>query len=102
MPSRFEPCGLGQLIAMRYGNVPIVRGVGGLKDTVIPVEKNGTGFVFNNYLSKELLKVINSAIELYKDKKRYSKIQKNGIKEDFSWKVSAKKYLSIYKKLIKK
>ncbi len=100
MPSRFEPCGLGQMIAMTYGSVPIVRGVGGLKDTVIPVEKNkATGFVFIKNSGKALQIEIEKALHLFKDKILWSDIQKNGMKKDFSWKKSAEKYIELYNKI---
>jgi len=96
MPSRFEPCGLGQMIAMSYGTVPIVRATGGLKDTVKNLK---TGFVFKNYISQELLNVIKKALKVFQNKKTWKQIQVNGIKQYFSWNKSAKKYLEIYQKL---
>ena len=93
MPSRFEPCGLGQMIAMSYGTVPIVRAVGGLKDTVKNLK---TGFVFKNYISQELLDVIKKALKVFQNKKTWKQLQINAIKQDFSWNKSAKKYLEIY------
>jgi len=101
MPSAFEPCGLGQMIAMRYGTVPIVRSVGGLKDTVTPIkELTGTGFLFTEYKSKDLLKEIKKALKIFTNKKRWKKIQLNCMNKDFTWKASAKKYLKVYKKCI--
>ncbi len=96
MPSRFEPCGLGQMIAMRYGTVPVVRATGGLADTV-----NGkNGFAFKKYSSQELYKTINKALNVfYKNKKTWSKLKDNGMKSDFSWDKSAREYLKIYEKL---
>lgn len=111
MPSVFEPCGLGQLIAMRYGTIPVVRAVGGLKDTVLPIEIpnlqdsnsiKGTGFLFDKYDPEEFLKAIKTALEAYKNKKIWKQIQINGMKQDFSWEKSARKYLDIYKTLIDK
>lgn len=96
MPSRFEPCGLGQMIAMSYGTVPIVRAVGGLKDTVKNLK---TGFVFKDYISQELLNVIKKALKTFQNKKIWKQLQINGIKQDFSWNKSAKKYLEIYQAL---
>jgi len=96
MPSRFEPCGLGQMIAMSYGTIPIVRATGGLKDTV----KNfKTGFVFKNYISQELLNVIKKALKVFQNKKTWKQLQVNGIKQNFSWNKSAKRYLEIYQRL---
>jgi len=97
MPSKFEPCGLGQMIAMRYGAIPIVRETGGLADTVI---QRKTGFLFKQYNSRALLKIINEALKVYKNKKEWLKIIKRAMKENFSWKMSAKEYLSLYKKLL--
>ena len=102
MPSLFEPCGIGQLIALRYGTVPIVRETGGLKDTIIPYNKytnEGNGFSFTNYNAHDMLNVIQLAIETFKDKKRWTVIQKNGMKSETSWKESAKQYNDLYKKL---
>ena len=101
MPSFFEPCGLGQMIALKYGTVPIVRSVGGLKDTVIPVSaKKGTGFLFEKYHPDSLLKEIKSALLFFKNEKKWKNIQENGMKQDFSWKYSAKKYLETYNKIL--
>ena len=97
MPSRFEPCGLGQMIAMRYGAVPIVRGTGGLADTV----NNKTGFTFKKYSGQELYKTINKALEsYYKNKPLWLKLQINDLKQDFSWNKPAHEYLKLYKKMI--
>ncbi len=103
MPSLFEPCGIGQLIALRYGTVPIVRETGGLKDTITPYNKftgEGNGFSFTNYNAHDMLNVIQLAAETYKDKKQWLVIQKNGMKAETSWKDSAKKYNDLYKKLV--
>ena len=104
MPSRYEPCGLNQIYSLKYGTVPIVRATGGLDDTIENVDEKsgtGTGFKFNKYDSKELLKTIKKAIKVYQDKKIWTKIMKNGMSKDFSWSNSAKKYIALYKKLIK-
>ncbi len=98
MPSAFEPCGLGQMIAMRYGAIPVVRAVGGLKDTVEQVSKTtGTGFLFKKYDSGEFMKEIEKSLRLFKKESAWKKIQLNCMKKDFSWKTSAKKYLEIYR-----
>ncbi|MBU1130906.1 glycogen synthase [Patescibacteria group bacterium] len=103
MPSRFEPCGLGQMIAMRYGALPIVRATGGLKDTVTDLEQpEGTGFVFKSYNSNTLLKTVQRAIDTYQNKEKWQKAQKQGMSQDFSWRKSAKKYLALYEQLINK
>jgi starch synthase len=98
MPSAFEPCGLGQMIAMRYGAIPVVRAVGGLKDTVEQVSgTTGTGFLFKKYDSGEFMKEIEKSLLLLKKEIACNKIQLNCMKKDFSWKASAKKYLEIYR-----
>ena len=96
-PSRFEPCGLTQMIAMRYGSIPIVRATGGLADTVN--DKNG--FTFKKYSSEELYKTIDEALTIfYKNKKVWHRLETNGLKQNFSWEKSAGEYLKLYKKLI--
>lgn len=103
MPSLFEPCGLSQLISLRYGTVPIVRETGGLKDTVLPYneyEGTGTGFSFQNYNAHEMLSIINYAKKTFNSKKReWNKIIERGMGKDYSWKNSAKKYESLYNRL---
>ncbi len=110
MPSRFEPCGLSQLIAMRYGTIPVVRKTGGLADTVEnmrfatrinPFKKRirGTGFVFEKYSPQDFMVGINRAIDTYHQKGLWQQLQKNAMKKDFSWKQSAKKYLKLYSKI---
>jgi starch synthase len=99
MPSRFEPCGLGQLIAMRYGSVPIVRRVGGLADTVQeydPRTGEGNGFTFNNYDPWELFAAIVRALELYRFKDIWRMLQQCGMAADDSWYASAVRYVDVY------
>ena len=100
MPSLFEPCGLSQLMSLRYGTVPIVRETGGLKDTVMPYneyESTGTGFSFMNYNAHEMLGTIRYAERIYYDKKReWNKIIDRGMVADFSWDHSAKQYEEMY------
>jgi len=100
MPSRFEPCGLSQLISMRYGTIPIVRETGGLADTVIPYNEytgEGTGFSFATYNADDMLHVINYAMRTYYDNKdAWGKLVQNAMKQDFSWEVSADKYINLY------
>ncbi len=104
MPSLFEPCGLSQLMSLRYGTVPIVRETGGLKDTVEPYneyENKGTGFSFTNYNAHEMMHVIRYAIRTYYDKKReWNKIVDRGMMTDYSWGASACKYEELYRKLL--
>ena len=102
MPSLFEPCGLSQLIALRYGTIPIVRNTGGLSDTITqynPKTNKGNGFVFNNYKSKELLNSINNALYLYEHKEVWNKLMMNAMESDFSWTSSAIEYIKIYRLL---
>jgi starch synthase len=97
MPSRFEPCGLGQLIAMRYGAVPVVRHTGGLADTVQDVAaRNGNGFVFQKYTVSEMLEAIKRAAESFYHRAEWQNLLKRNMKLDFSWQASAKKYEEIY------
>ena len=103
MPSLFEPCGLGQLIALRYGSVPIVRETGGLKDTVIPYNEyteEGNGFGFRNYSQEELLNTIRYALNIFKDKNRWDKIMKNAMECDNSWQNSSKEYMKMYREMV--
>ena len=104
MPSLFEPCGLSQLMSLRYGTVPIVRETGGLKDTVEPYneyESKGTGFSFANYNAHEMLNTIRYAEHVYYNKKReWNKIIDRGMEADFSWNTSARKYEELYTRLL--
>ncbi|MHA1310223.1 MAG: glycogen synthase GlgA [Candidatus Helarchaeota archaeon] len=104
MPSFYEPCGLNQMISLRYGTIPIVRKVGGLADSVkdIDEEINGNGFVFQDYTAIDLLKTIIRALKIYKNKNLWKKIIREGMQTDFSFKNSAKKYEKLYYKLITK
>ena len=105
MPSKSEPCGLSQMIAMRYGAVPIVRETGGLKDTVHAYEAwngAGNGFSFTNYNAGDMCYVIGEAVDLYHQKpEAYKALRKRGMAEDFSWARSAKKYREIYDSICK-
>jgi len=97
MPSRFEPCGLGQLIAMRYGAIPLVRHTGGLADTVEDVaEENGNGFVFQNYAVSEMLEAIERAEGSFYHQTEWQNLMRHNMKLDFSWKASASKYEELY------
>jgi len=101
VPSRFEPCGLTQLMALRYGSLPIVRETGGLKDTVIPYnefEQTGTGFSFANYNAHELLHTIQYAREVFHNqKKNWEAMQVRAMNQNYSWEDSAKKYEELYR-----
>ena len=104
MPSLFEPCGLSQLMSLRYGTIPIVRETGGLKDTVIPYnqfEGTGTGFSFCNYNAHEMLGVIRYAEKVFYDEKRqWNKLVDRAMQVDFSWRNSAAQYEEMYNWLI--
>ena len=101
MPSRFEPCGLSQLIALKYGTIPIVRATGGLENTVNAYpNKNADGFKFYNYNAHEMLNTIQYAIDTYKNKKEWNSLIKNAMSADFSWTKSAQEYKKVYKSLI--
>jgi starch synthase len=100
MPSRFEPCGLSQMIAMRYGSVPIVRQVGGLADTVQeydPQTGEGNGFVFKNYDAWEFFAAVVRALTLYPQKEIWRTLQLRGMAADHSWSASAMRYVDIYR-----
>lgn len=103
MPSLFEPCGLSQLMSLRYGTVPIVRETGGLKDTVEAYneyEQTGTGFSFSNYNAHEMLAVIRYAMQVYyKNRKEWEGIVKRAMEQDFSWNASACEYEKLYNKI---
>lgn len=101
LPSRFEPCGLSQMISYKYATLPLVNHTGGLKDTVIDVEAGGGGFVFNKYDSKQLMKTVKRAAETFKDKKRWFSILEKVTKYNFSWEAAASKYIRMYEGLIK-
>ena len=100
MPSLFEPCGLSQLISLRYGTVPIVRETGGLKDTVEPYNKftqEGTGFSFANYNAEEMFDTIRSAMQLYyTQKSNWQDLMRRGMDQDFSWRSSVEEYERLY------
>lgn len=104
MPSLFEPCGLSQLMSLRYGTVPIVRETGGLRDTVEPYNKyedSGTGFSFANYNAQEMKDQILAALNLYRtDPPAWKRLMMRGMQQDFSWKKSVKKYQKIYRMLL--
>jgi starch synthase len=105
MPSNYEPCGLNQMYSLRYGTVPVVRKTGGLADTVFDWDEYrvqgfdiGNGFSFIDATGYALSTSVYRALEAFKDKPLWRKIQVNGMKRDFSWKASAKKYMALYEK----
>jgi len=97
MPSRYEPCGLAQMIAMHYGCVPVVRTTGGLKDTV---QEGKTGFLFDKALPESLAEALTRALSVYANPEKWRRFQRNGMKEDFSWTKSARQYAILYRSLI--
>lgn len=105
MPSKYEPCGIGQLIALRYGTIPVVRQTGGLKDTVQQYNKytqEGNGFVFENYNAHEMMYALKRALSFYGNYEIWHKIQLNAVQADYSWKRSAKEYEALYERLTAK
>jgi len=103
MPSKYEPCGLGQLISLKYGTLPIVREIGGLKDTVDNYNEYthcGNGISFNEYSQDILLEALTRAKKIYADKKLYKQIQKTAMLCDFSWKQSTNKYIVLFKQMM--
>ena len=104
MPSLYEACGISQLIALRYGTVPIVRETGGLKDTVKNYDEetdSGTGFVFSGYNSRELLDTIKKAATIYRQKDKWERLADRAMVEDNSWNKSSKQYMDIYESMLK-
>jgi starch synthase len=97
MPSRYEPCGLAQMIAMRYGCVPVVRATGGLKDTV---REGKTGFLFQDAVAGSMVEALKHALTVYADQETWQQFQRNDMKEDFSWSRSARQYAIIYRSLV--
>ncbi|MFH1888656.1 MAG: glycogen synthase GlgA [Candidatus Omnitrophota bacterium] len=94
MPSKYEPCGLGQLISMSYGTIPLVFKTGGLADTVTAAD----GFVFDKYKKEGLINMVDKAVKAFKDKKKWAGLIRNAMQNNFSWKESAKKYIKLYEK----
>jgi starch synthase len=100
MPSWYEPCGLNQMYSQRYGTVPIVRATGGLVDSVVDAgesPKTGTGFKFHDYNSDGLMWAVGRALDAFKDRPRWRGLQRNAMKRDFSWDVSAREYVKVYR-----
>jgi starch synthase len=102
MPSRYEPCGLAQMIAMRYGCIPVARTTGGLADTIVNVGTsiNSNGFLFKEATPRALLKTLYRVLDLYQDQKEWQALQKRGMPQNFSWKRSALEYLKLYEMLV--
>jgi starch synthase len=103
MPSLFEPCGLNQMFSLKYGTIPIVRAVGGLKDTVQQCDtgaETGTGFVFEPYDPQALLRAIDQSLRVFRDKKAWAALRRRAMAMDFSWERSAKRYVNLYRQLL--
>jgi starch synthase len=104
MPSKSEPCGLNQLYSMKYGTVPVVRGTGGLADTVTDYNQadladgKATGFVFQEYDAQTLLAVLRRALALYADREKWRQLVANCMRQDWSWRRSAREYQAVYRK----
>ncbi len=100
MPSRYEPCGLGQLIALRYGSIPLVHATGGLADTIIDprtAPASANGFVFEEYRHKSLLQGLDRALEAYGEPLNWQSMRRRGMTQDMSWQQAAEQYLDLYR-----
>ena len=103
MPSRFEPCGLSQLISLKYGTIPVVRATGGLDDTIKNYPSpDANGFKFYNYTGEDLLSCLKNAIGTYKNKDNWKELVENAMNADYSWTNSAEKYKELYKNLVQR
>jgi starch synthase len=103
MPSKYEPCGLNQMYSLRYGTIPVVRATGGLADTIDEYRNgSGNGFLFDKYNAGALMTALKRALKLYKNHEEWTKLVRQAMSYDFSWEVSAKKYVDLYRSLIKK
>jgi starch synthase len=102
MPSRFEPCGLNQIYSLKYGTVPLVRATGGLDDTIQDFSQSpsGNGFKFSRYAPEELLSMTRRALEVYRSPQRWRELMKNGMRRDFSWSCSARRYVELYRSAV--
>jgi starch synthase len=104
IPSRYEPCGLTQMYALKYGTIPIVRATGGLEDTIRPFHPQsgrGNGFTFTDYRPKAFFSSVLNAVDLYHNPALWKKVQNNAMREDFSWDRSARTYLDLYHSTLK-
>ena len=101
MPSKSEPCGLAQMVALRYGTIPIIRETGGLRDSIIDLGgEGGNGFTFKTYNAHDMLDAIRRAVALYGDKKAWKAAVAHAMECDFSWASSAKKYIEMYNRVL--
>ena len=102
MPSAYEPCGLNQMYSLKYGTVPIVRGVGGLDDTITNFERGtqrGNGFKFYDYSADRLVEKFYEALLVYDDQELWRQLQRNGMTADYSWERAAHEYLNTYQQV---
>lgn len=102
MPSKFEPCGISQLLALRYGSIPVVRETGGLNDTVQAYNEytgEGNGFTFKDYNAHDMMHTLRRAVSFYHKPEHWKKVAKNAFSGDYSWNVSAQQYIDIYNKI---
>lgn len=104
MPSRYEPCGLGQMIALRYGTLPVVRATGGLADSIVDLDadpERGNGFAFRDFSARVLLETLERALRHYEDETAWTKWVRRAMREDFSWKRSAAEYVEVYEQAVR-
>ncbi len=102
-PSKYEPCGLNQIYSLKYGTIPVVSSVGGLFDTVDDLDEDlgeGTGVIIDELSGKGIVSAVKRAITYFKDKDKWVEVQKRIMEEDFSWELSAKRYLDIYERVL--
>ena len=105
MPSRFEPCGLNQMYSLRYGTVPLVHATGGLADTVQNFDAatgEGTGFSFDEYSPQAVLGTLRWALGVFMDRRTWRRVQQAGMRQDHSWAASAKRYVEVYERAIRR
>jgi starch synthase len=105
MPSRFEPCGLNQMYSLRYGTVPVVRAVGGLRDTVLDVRthpEEGTGFCFEPPTTEALVATLRDAFDFYKSPDLWHTFMRRGMAQDFSWRRAARHYIDLYERIVRR
>lgn len=101
MPSKSEPCGLSQMIASRYGTIPVVRETGGLYDSIKPYGAGGNGFTFRNYNAYDMLYVIREALGVYANGDNWARLVKKAMTTDFTWSRSANDYKALYENVLK-
>jgi starch synthase len=103
MPSRYEPCGLGQIISLKYGTIPVVRSTGGLADTITPFDEatgEGNGFAFSEYSATALMGAMTQCLLTYRSRSHWGRLMDNALAADFSWGRSAQEYVALYERAI--